>query len=218
MAARHRLTLTFDNGPHPEGTRFVLRQLADRDLKATFFPVGDQIRRPGGRQVLEEVAAAGHAIGNHSMTHTVPLGESPGPETVRREISDMRHLLGELAGPEPLFRPFGGGGHLGPHLFSQEALDHLVAERYTVALWNSVPRDWEDPDGWSERALRDIGRRPWTLLVLHDPVEDAMRHLPAFLDRVLDDGVEITAQLPPDCVPIRRGEITGDLGPLVTRT
>lgn len=57
--------------------------------------------------------------------------------------------------------------------------------------------------------------RPWTLLVLHDIVADAMKHLPAFLDGVLDDGIEITAELPAECVPIRRGRVTGDLAPLV---
>ncbi|MDX6739869.1 polysaccharide deacetylase family protein [Actinocorallia sp. A-T 12471] len=210
-----RLTLSFDNGPDPDVTPFVLRELAARGLSATFFPVGDQLRKPGGRELLAEVAAAGHVIGNHSMTHTVPLGESPGWETVGREIADMQDLLGDLAGDEKLFRPFGGGGRLGPHLFSPEAVQYLVAERYTVALWNSVPRDWEDPDGWSERARRDVQRRPWTLLVLHDIVKEAMEHLPAFLDGVLADGVEITAELPPECVPVCRGEVTGDLGPLV---
>uniref|UniRef100_A0AAU2VKP9 Polysaccharide deacetylase family protein n=1 Tax=Streptomyces sp. NBC_00008 TaxID=2903610 RepID=A0AAU2VKP9_9ACTN len=218
MAARRRLALSFDNGPDPAGTPFVLKELAARNLTATFFPVGSQVSLPQGRELLEEVAAAGHTIGNHSMTHTVPLGLSPGWETVRREITDMRELLGELAGEEKLFRPFGGGGHLGPHLFSKEAVEHLVAERYTVALWNSVPRDWEDPNGWPERALADIRRRPWTLVVLHDVVVDAMKHLPAFLDRVLDDDVEITTLLPEDCVPILRGRISGDLAPLVAQS
>ncbi|MFB9466692.1 polysaccharide deacetylase family protein [Streptomyces cinereospinus] len=173
------------------------------------------MHQPGGRGVLEDVAAAGHAFGNHSMTHTTSPGESPGWETVQREISDMQQLLGSLAGDEKLFRPFGGGGHLGPHLFSEEAVEHLTAEQYTVALWNSVPRDWEDPDGWCERALLDIQRRPWMLLVLPDVAADAMKHLPTFLDRVLESQVEITPDLPADCVPIRRGRITGDLDPLV---
>ncbi|WP_406140085.1 polysaccharide deacetylase family protein [Streptomyces sp. NBC_01089] len=217
MAARRRLTLSFDNGPDPAGTPFVLKELAVRGLTATFFPVGNQLFLPQGRELLEEVAAAGHTIGNHSMTHTVPLGQSPGWETVQREIADMQEMLGELAGEEKLFRPFGGGGHLGPHLFSGEAVEHLTAERYTVALWNSVPRDWEDPDGWAERALADIRRLPWTLVVLHDIVPDAMKRLPAFLDRVLEDEVEITTELPEVCVPVRRGRSTGDLSPFITR-
>lgn len=215
MAGPRRLTLSFDNGPDPAGTPYVLEQLAARGLTATFFPVGTRLREPGGRALLEEAVAAGHTVGNHSMTHTVPLGRDPGRAAVRREIAAMQELLGDLAGEEKLFRPFGGGGLLGPHLFSAEAVAHLTAERYTVALWNSVPRDWEDPDGWSARALAGLPHRPWTLLVLHDPVTAAMKHLPAFLDSVLDSGMEITAELPPACLPVRRGEITGDLGPLV---
>ena len=108
-------------------------------------------------------------------------------------------------GEERLFRPFGRGGLLVPHLLSPAAADHLVAEDYTVVLWNSVPRDLEDATGWSERALADLDRNDHVVLVLHDLPTGAMYHLPAFLDRVAGDGVEVTLELPDSCVPIRRG-------------
>ncbi|GJF30565.1 hypothetical protein KNE206_32650 [Kitasatospora sp. NE20-6] len=216
MAPARRLTLSFDNGPAPGTTPWVLRQLAARDLPATFFPVGTQLLEPRGRETLEQVAAAGHRIGNHSTTHTTPLGDDPGPDAVRREIADMQDLLGDLAGPEKLFRPFGGGGVLGPHLFSRDALAHLTAQQYTVVLWNSVPRDWEDPAGWPARALADIAAQPWTVLVLHDIVPRAMEHLPAFLDEVAARGVEVVADFPDACVPVRRGVVQGDLAPLTS--
>jgi hypothetical protein len=78
-------------------------------------------------------------------------------------------------------------------------------------LWNSVPRDWEDTEGWPERALEDVARQDWTLVVLHDVATGAMAALPRFLDRVRDAGVTITAELPPACVPIVRGEVVGPL-------
>jgi peptidoglycan-N-acetylglucosamine deacetylase len=209
-----RLTLTFDNGPDPETTPRVLACLAARRLTATFFPVGRQLGNPGGRSTLEAVAQAGHHIGNHSMTHTIPLGEDPGPEAVEREIAQMQELIGDLAGPELLFRPFGGGGRLGRHLFSADAVAYLRDRKYTVVLWNSVPRDWEDPGGWEARALRNVEDQAWTVLVLHDVVPAAMDYLPSFLDTVTSRGVEIVPDLPDDCTPMRKGVLCGDLAPL----
>jgi peptidoglycan/xylan/chitin deacetylase (PgdA/CDA1 family) len=209
-----RLTLTFDNGPDPVVTSRVLDCLRVRGLPAIFFVVGERLRRPGARSVLEAAAGAGHRIGNHSMTHTTPLGDDPSPTAVEDEIVAMQDLLGDLAGPDLLFRPFGGGGRLGPHLFSPAAVRHLTASRYTVVLWNSVPRDWEDPDDWPERALRDVDRQEWTVLVLHDVVAMAMEQLPAFLDQVVARGVEVVVDLPDECVPIRDGVVRQDLEPL----
>ncbi|HEX4539449.1 MAG TPA: polysaccharide deacetylase family protein [Acidimicrobiales bacterium] len=197
-----RLTLTFDNGPHPETTEAVLRVLDERQVRATFFVVGDELARPGGRASAERARASGHWIGNHSMTHRVPLGEGG---QVEEEIGAAQELLGDLSHPDRLFRPFGGGGHLGPHLLSPTALDYLVQHRYTLALWNCVPRDWEDPTGWAERARQDVANQEWTVLVLHDLPTGAMEHLGGFIDGELAAGVEIVQELPEECLPIRRG-------------
>ena len=78
-----------------------------------------------------------------------------------------------------------------------------------------MPRDWEDPQGWPARALADIERQDWTLVVLHDVPTGAMRALPGFLDTALARGVEITSELPPSCVPIRAGALVGSLAGLV---
>ena len=72
-----------------------------------------------------------------------------------------------------------------------------------MVLWNSVPRDWEDPDGWPARALADIERLDWTLVVLHDVPTGAMRALPRFLDALAERQVTVVSELPPACVPIR---------------
>jgi peptidoglycan/xylan/chitin deacetylase (PgdA/CDA1 family) len=210
-----RLTLTFDNGPHPETTEGVLRVLDERRLRATFFVVGDELARPGGRATAEAARAAGHWIGNHSMTHRVPLGQPGGDDHLEEEIGAAQDLLGDLGHPDRLFRPFGGGGHLGPHLLSPSALSYLVRHRYTLALWNSVPRDWEDPTGWVDRAREDVATEEWTVLVLHDLPTGAMDHLAVFIDGQLAAGVEIVQELPEECLPIRQGVIRGPVDHLV---
>jgi peptidoglycan/xylan/chitin deacetylase (PgdA/CDA1 family) len=213
--ARARLTLSFDNGPHPEVTPAVLDELARLSLPATFFVCGKDAVDPARRSILERARSEGHRIGNHTQTHRVELGATDDPEAPRREIGGAQCALGTLAEPERWFRPYGAGGILGPRLLSRAALRFLCEGRYSCVLWNSVPRDWENPRGWPERALADVAARPWTLLVLHDLPTGAMQALPAFLERALADGVEIVHELPPSCVPIRGGVIVGPLEGLV---
>ncbi|MBO9577594.1 MAG: polysaccharide deacetylase family protein [Microbacteriaceae bacterium] len=209
-----RLTLTFDNGPMPGVTETVLDVLAERGIATTFFVVGTDLRLPGRRGLLERAKAEGHRIGNHTMTHSVLLGATDDPEAPEHEIEQQQLQLGELASEERFFRPWGNGGLLGPHLLSPAAVDHLERGGYTLVLWNSIPRDWEDATGWPARARADIERQDWTVVVLHDN-SPAVQQLAPFLDAVLADGVELRADFPDECVPIRRGVRVGSLDGLV---
>jgi len=213
--AGRRLTLSFDNGPSPGVTPGVLNALAERDLRASFFVCGKDLRSPAQREIVQRAHAAGHRIGNHTLTHSVELGASADPAAPAREIGEAQALFGELAAPERWFRPYGAGGVLGPRLLSPAAVSYLSEGAYSCVLWNSVPRDWENPEGWPERALGGLEREDWTLLVLHDLPSGAMRALPRFLDAVLERGIEITHELPPACVPIRAGRVVGSLDGLV---
>ena len=210
-----KLTLTFDNGPSVEITPQVLDILAQYGIKSTFFVCGKNISHEPQRAILERAKREGHWLGNHTFSHAIQLGATDDPAAPRQEIGRTQALLGELAGAERLFRPYGGGGVIGPRLLSPAALAFLVGGKYTCVLWNSIPRDWEDPTGWPERALSDIISREWTLLVLHDLPTGAMPHLPRFLDRVREAGVAIVQAFPDACVPIRRGEIVGRVDHIV---
>ena len=211
-----RLTLSFDNGPTPGVTEGVLDELASRGILATFFVVGRDLQREGSRPLVQRAKDAGHWIGNHTMTHSIQFGTSDDPDLPRAEITASQAVLGELADPQKYFRPWGGGGILGPDLFSPAAVELLERDGYTCVLWNSVPRDWEDATGWVDRALSDIATQDWTVLVIHDIPSGAMDHLGEFLDRVLANGVEIVQEFPDACVPIRGGARTGALAELVS--
>src|SRR5690349_10117860 len=201
------LTLTFDNGPDDDATPLVLDILAKRGIRTTFFVIGKNLSEH--RALTERAAVEGHWIGNHTFTHSGPLGLRHEAGLVEREIGRIQGLLGSLAGPHRYFRPQGGGGKLGPHLLSAEAADFLTRGRYTCVLWNSIPRDWDDPDGWIERALTQCAQQPWTLMVLHDIASGAMRHLDRFLDQVAEKGGRLRQDFPPDCVPMADGIATG---------
>jgi peptidoglycan/xylan/chitin deacetylase (PgdA/CDA1 family) len=211
----HDVTLTFDNGPEPLVTPRVLDVLADRGLRATFFVVGRRLACADGRALAERARADGHWIGNHTFTHPEPFAELD-DDQVRREIEETQSVVGELAHPDRLFRPVGGGGNLDERLLTPVAVDTLVAGRYTCVLWTAVPRDWEDPAGWVERAIAQCGEREESLLVLHDVGGGAMDHLERFLDLAGREGMRFRQDFPDDCVPIRRGEIVRPLDGLVS--
>ena len=211
-----QVTLTFDNGPEPAVTDRVLDILDATRVKATFFVLGSKLADRKRRGLAKRAHAEGHWIGNHTWSHAEPLGLIAEPSRVISEIVETQALIGELAHPDRLFRPFGRGGALGPHLLSPAALDTLKKEKMSCVLWNAIPRDWEDPRGWAETALAQCLLQPWTLLVLHDLPTGAMGRLRIFIDRVLDHGGQFRQDVPPQCVPLGRGEALSPLEPYVS--
>jgi peptidoglycan/xylan/chitin deacetylase (PgdA/CDA1 family) len=137
-----RVTLSFDNGPS-RVTAQVLDLLAERGIRASFFVVGEQLRRPGARALAERAVTEGHRLGNHSLTHTTPLGVRDDPQDAEREIDAMQALLGELVPGERFFRPFGGGGVIDRNLLGRHALfDRMVFCRYRrCSHTDGVPSD-----------------------------------------------------------------------------
>jgi peptidoglycan/xylan/chitin deacetylase (PgdA/CDA1 family) len=200
------ISLTFDNGPEPAVTEFVLDTLATFDVRATFFVVGSKLEHDGGLRCARRAASEGHRVGNHSYHHREPLGEL-GPEASRAEIDRTQALLDGFV-TERLFRPVGGDGRegaLGDHLLSPAARDLLIAEHFTVVLWNVVPRDWELPQGWVDVALKRCRQMEHAVLVVHDLPGGAMAHLPSFLERALEDGAHFSSDFPPSCVVLEHG-------------
>jgi peptidoglycan/xylan/chitin deacetylase (PgdA/CDA1 family) len=207
------VTLTFDNGPEPAVTPRVLEILGKQRIGATFFVLGSKLADPARRAIAKRAHAEGHWIGNHTMTHSTPLGRLAEPARAIAEIVQAQALIGELAHPDRLFRPFGGGGEIGTHLLNDAAVDVLRSEKMTCVLWNAVPRDWADPRGWAEVALAQCLAQPWTLLVLHDLPTGAMGRLNIFIERLLDHGGRFRQDFPPECVPILRGVPVAPLQP-----
>jgi hypothetical protein len=110
-----------------------------------------------------------------------------------------------------LFRPFGGGGHLDQRLLQLAAVRTLEQGGYTVVLWNAVPHDWDDVDGWVGTAMAQCRSQPWTQIVVHDLPTGAMAHLDRFLGEALDAGARLRQDYCPDCVVMRRGTASQSL-------
>src|SRR6185436_11241389 len=118
------LSLSFDNGPTAEVTSHVLDVLARRNVKSTFFVIGEKLVRPGHRALAERAHAEGHWIGNHTWSHSLPLGLMQ-PEAAKSEFDRTQATIGTLVDPRRLFRPYGQGGNLDHRLLSRPLVEHL---------------------------------------------------------------------------------------------
>ena len=180
------IALTFDDGPHAEGTPAVLRELEQAGATATFYLVGEQVeRRPA---LVAEIVAAGHEVGVHGYRHTLLLRRSPA--SVRDDLARAAALIEDAAGrPARSYRPPYG-------VFSLAAL-RIARERFSPLLWSRWGRDWErraTPASIAARATRRLGAGDGVLL--HDAdsysVEGSWRRtagaLPAVLEAALSTG------------------------------
>lgn len=163
------LYLTFDDGPIPEVTPWVLDQLAQYDAHATFFCVGDNIRKHP--EVFQEVVAAGHAVGNHTFHHLNGWISENIPY-----FHDIRHCANLVN--TVLFRP--PYGRLKPKQ-SQFLLRH-----YRIIMWDVLSGDFDSrltPQQCFENVADNAG--PGSIVVFHDSRKAEQRLVHA-LPRVLE--------------------------------
>ena len=210
-----KISLTIDNGPTPGVTEQVLGVLRRRDVKATFFVLGARLGSVEERGLVERAKDEGHRIGNHTFSHSVLFGVEPDQSRVLSEIDETQAMLGEL-GEERLFRPFGGGGHLDSRVMSRTGYEHLRDNGYTLVLWNSIPGDWINPDGWPEVAMRQAADQGWAVPVLHDLPTGAMRHLDRFIGMARNAGAEFVEDFPAAITPLIAGRPAFPMDALIT--
>jgi peptidoglycan/xylan/chitin deacetylase (PgdA/CDA1 family) len=207
------VSLTFDNGPTAGVTERVLDILSTRHVTATFFVVGTELADPAGRQASKRAVAEGHRVGGHTWSHTIPFGQAD-DAIVDSELARTSEAVAAVGGDPLLFRPYGVGGVTDERLMSRHGADRLRAGGYTCVLWNSLPGDWLDADGWVDQAVDDVMAQPWTVVVLHDLPVGAADRLDGFLDRLDALGVEFSLDSPDECTPIRAGVPTSSFAVL----
>jgi peptidoglycan/xylan/chitin deacetylase (PgdA/CDA1 family) len=151
--------LTFDDGPHPQGTPAVLEILARERVHATFFLVGEQVLRSPA--LAREIADAGHAIALHCHRHRNLLRLAP--RQVREDIARAEEAIAVHSGRVPeLYRPPYG-------VLNAAALRLAGARGWRTLLWSHWGRDWEARATADSIAARVTdGADEGAVLLLHD--------------------------------------------------
>jgi peptidoglycan/xylan/chitin deacetylase (PgdA/CDA1 family) len=153
------VALTFDDGPNEPYTSEILNVLSRRGVRGTFFQVGRCVQRHP--ETTARIAAAGHVIGNHSLTHR--FGTYLRPGAFRREVRQTQQVLRERLGRTPALART-------PWLWRQPALLRMLRREglEPVAGVFGHPLEVFHRDG-AAMAGRAIARtRPGTILIFHD--------------------------------------------------
>jgi peptidoglycan-N-acetylglucosamine deacetylase len=174
------LYLTFDDGPVPGPTEFVLEQLQKFGAKATFFCIGDNVKKHPG--VFRQVIQAGHMVGNHTFNHL------SGWKTAREKYFDnirlceqqMMHEYSASGVPYPasaLFRPPYGR-------IKRRQIQGL--REWKIVMWDVLTHDYAQ-NLPTERCLKGSlsAVRPGSIIVFHDS-HKAFRNMSYALPRLLD--------------------------------
>lgn len=140
------VALTYDDGPSLRNTPALLDLLAEYDVRATFFMMGDHVRQHTA--LARRVADAGHVIGNHTVTHPNLAQCLPG--RVHRELEGCQRIVEDLLGVSPvLFRPPYGARR-------PDVVRTARRMGLTPVLWNAVAQDWLDIG--ADAMLRNVDR------------------------------------------------------------
>jgi peptidoglycan/xylan/chitin deacetylase (PgdA/CDA1 family) len=177
------VALTFDDGPHPEGTPAVLALLEEAGARATFFLVGEQVeRRP---ELAARIVAAGHLVGLHAHRHRLQLRLTP--SQVARDLARGAAVIEDAVGQGP------PRWHRPPYgIYSPAGLDAARRRGLTPLLWSRWGKDWRrftTPERIAARATRAL--LPGDVILLHDAdfysARGSHRRTAAALERILSE-------------------------------
>lgn len=158
--------LTFDDGPMPGVTDWVLDQLKAYEAKATFFCIGDNVQKYP--ELFRRIQSEGHAVGNHTQHH------------LKGWQTDRKHYLEDIAKADkliqsPLFRP--PYGKIKPRQWRA-----LHKQGFEIIMWNVLSKDYRvgltSEDCW-QKVKSQVGHR--SIVVFHDSKKAAPRMQPALL-------------------------------------
>jgi peptidoglycan/xylan/chitin deacetylase (PgdA/CDA1 family) len=172
FTTQRTLYLTFDDGPVPGPTEFVLDVLGEKNVPATFFCIGQNVERHP--KLLQRIVTEGHEIGNHTFNHL--NGWKVNPAEYTTNVAACSAVLGK--GAAPLFRPPYGK-------ISYSAI--RLMKDYQIVMWDVLTYDFDaalSPQDCLAGALSAV--RPGSIIVFHDSYK-AERNLTYALPKFIDD-------------------------------
>ena len=169
--------LTFDDGPIPESTPFILETLRHFDIKATFFMVGDNVRKYP--ELYKQIVDEGHQVGNHTHNHLMGIKQSLHDYCYNIEKANA-YIRSHL------FRP--------PHGWMRPVQYAALSRKYKVVMWDLVTRDYSR---WmtASDVVHNVKRyvRNGSIITFHDSLKsiEKLHHaLPESITWLKEQGYE----------------------------
>ena len=173
------IAMTFDDGPSSENTPRLLEMLKQRNIKATFFLIGENAA--ANPDLVRRILAEGHEIGNHSWTH--PQLSKLSDDRVTTEITKTQDAIKNASGDTPtLLRP--------PYGAITARQREWIENQFglNIILWSVDPLDWKRPGASviTQRILSQV--RPGAIILSHDIHKQTIDAMPATLDGLISKG------------------------------
>jgi peptidoglycan-N-acetylglucosamine deacetylase len=163
------IALTIDDGPHPAWTPRILDVLAEHEVTATFFLIGEQVTL--FPKMARRVADAGHLLCNHTMHHPIPFARLSGKRIIR-EIDEAHARIADITGAAPKFFRAPGGD------WSKRVFEKVAEYGMIPIGWDVDPSDWRRPGvGHIRRTM--MGSKAGAILLCHDGGGDRSQTLAA---------------------------------------
>jgi len=172
--------LTFDDGPIPETTPWVLSVLRDFNAKACFFCVGENVQKYN--DLYQQIIDEGHSVGNHTFNHLV--GWKTPVETYIENIHKAKSYIDST-----LFRP--------PHGLIRNSQFNLIKDKYKVIMWNVLSMDYDktiSPEQCYRNVIDHV--KQGSIVVFHDSIkawENLRFALPKTLEYLSNEGYSFSA-------------------------
>ncbi|SDF13563.1 polysaccharide deacetylase family protein [Sporomusa acidovorans] len=151
------VALTLDDGPNSRVTPEILAVLKEKQVRATFFVLGENVEHYP--KILAQEVADGHEIGIHTYSH--PSLPKLSPNKITEEFAKAESAITPIAPKPTLFRPPGG-------LYNSRVIETAHERGYTVILWSVDPRDWSCPPSAAviDKVMKEV--TPGSIILLHD--------------------------------------------------
>jgi peptidoglycan/xylan/chitin deacetylase (PgdA/CDA1 family) len=173
------LAMTFDDGPHPANTPKLLDILKERNIKATFFLVGANVKAYPA--LVRRIIAEGHEVANHTWTHASLTSRTD--DQIRSEFQRTADALRDAAGYTPkLMRP--------PYGATNKRIEEWVFNEFGYAsiLWSVDPQDWRRPGVSVVQSRLLNGAHKGAILLCHDIHAPTITAMPKVFDDLLARG------------------------------
>lgn len=178
---RKVLFITFDDGPIPEVTPWILDQLAVYEAKATFFCVGENLQKHP--EVAKQVVQAGHLLANHTYNH-LKGWQTPLAAYIDNTIKCQQQLDNLQANTPKLFRP--------PYGRIGNAQAKQLRTTYELIMWDVLTNDYDQtlaPEKCLKQSIKST--QNGSIIVFHDSLKakrNMMYALPRYLDHFAQQG------------------------------